>query len=143
LGKCVYLMDNNMPDLLTASLTYEGPIQVNFTLTGFSKEMNRTTKIFGTKGELRGDFLKNTIEILPFRDKEKILEVPKEKGGHGGGDYGLMKHVEGFLQGAQDPDASTLEASIESHITALAAEESRQNHSTVSVDNYRKDLPNL
>ncbi len=140
LGRCVYRMDNDMPEVLTASLKYGDNILVNFTLTGLSREMTRRTKIFGTHGEIEADFEQEKIKLFPYRYPAKEIPVPKEKGGHGGGDLGLIKHWENFLQGKTRKDASTLEASIESHLTAYAAERSRQKGQKVNVEEMRKQL---
>lgn len=140
LGKCVYRMDNNMPEVLTASLRYENNTLVHFTLTGLSKEMTRYTRIFGTHGEMIGDFEQEAIHLYPYRDTHQAFPVPKGKGGHGGGDLGLVKHWENFLQGKIRQDASTLAASIESHITAFAAEYSRLHNRVVAVSELRAQL---
>ncbi len=140
LGHCVYLCDNTMPEVLTASLEYENNVQVNFTLTGLSSEMNRLTTIYGDLGEIRADFAKGIITILPFRGKRETIQVDPGKGAHGGGDLGLMEHLRAFIQGECHQDTSTLEQSIESHVTALAAEESRISGEPVYLSKYWREL---
>lgn len=49
-GRCVYQSDNNVADTQTVQMTLEDNIEVNFALTAFSEEINRTTKIFGSHG---------------------------------------------------------------------------------------------
>ncbi|WP_143824653.1 Gfo/Idh/MocA family protein [Natranaerobius trueperi] len=140
LGKCVYLLDNTMPEVITANLNYQDNIQVNFTLNGLSKEMTRVTKIYGTKGEIRADFAQNKIQLLPFRKKEENIEPPYKQGAHGGGDLGLMEHFESYLKEEYEKDTSTLEASIESHIVGFAVEQSRRTNKITSVDDFRTNL---
>ncbi|UMZ73657.1 Gfo/Idh/MocA family protein [Natranaerofaba carboxydovora] len=143
LGKCVYLCDNTMPEFLTASLLFEDDIRVNFTITGLSKEMTRITNIFGTKGEIRADFARNKIWINPYRGKENIISPSVERGGHGGGDFIMIKEFDKFLgelESDKNKNLTTLELSIESHLAAFAAEKSRKENRPVSLSSLRNEL---
>jgi hypothetical protein len=82
----------------------------------------------GTKGDAVGD--EETLVVADFQTEKSTVwdakESAKIQSGHGGGDYGL---VHDFLQAVeqQDPSllSSTIEASMESHLIAFRAEESR------------------
>ena len=57
--------------------------------------------------------------------------------GHGGGDAGLMA---GFVRAVRDPAQAltTARQSLESHLMAFAAEETRVNGTIVRMDEYRR-----
>lgn len=132
-GKCVYSCDNNVPDVQTVNMHFEDNIEVSFTLTAFSNEINRTTKIFGTKGEIRVDFIKNEIEIYKFGKLKEVITVDAINQGHGGGDTGLMEEFVSVLNGNE----ADFHASIESHLMAFSAEEARKEEKIVCLDNKR------
>ena len=63
------------------------------------------------------------------------MRIPR--GGHSGSDTGLM---EGFVRTVETDGAyqvSSAEASLESHLMALAAEESRRTGNTVDLSDFR------
>ena len=144
LGRCVFLCNSTMPEFLEAYLKYEDNINVNFTLNGLSKNMNRITCFYGTKGELKADFEKNKIIINHFKGEKQIIEPPVKAGYHGGGDINMIEDFIDFLyKGSGNKDLTTFEASIESHLTAFAAEKSRLSKKKVSLDFFRTELNNV
>jgi len=59
-------------------------------------------------------------------------------GGHGGGDSGLMNNFVKLLKGEiERDDLTTIEASLESHIMAFAAEIAREKGIVVNLDKLR------
>ena len=83
----------------------------------------------GTMGEISGDG--KIITYVNFRNGNKKTFDRGTGGnnintGHGGGDYGLLA---AFINAVKNQDASlissTLDVSIQSHLMAFAAEESR------------------
>lgn len=70
------------------------------------------------------------------QEPEKIsVETPTQGyAGHGGGDHGLMHTLHADLT-CPDPTAmrSSLEVSMQSHLMAFAAEESRRSGQTVTL----------
>lgn len=141
-GRCVYHSDNNVPDTQTVQMTLEDNIDVNFALTAFSEEINRTIKIFGSQGEIRADFADKTIEIYKFGQEKEKIKIKNSSSGHGGGDAGIMRDFISLLKGEENKSKtlSTLKDSVESHLMAFAAERSRLENRIVNLEEMRKKL---
>ena len=58
--------------------------------------------------------------------------------GHGGGDGGIVRDFLALLEGRQGEASSDIRASVESHMMACAAEESRMTDSVVSIEDFRR-----
>ncbi|NLM41004.1 MAG: Gfo/Idh/MocA family oxidoreductase [Firmicutes bacterium] len=139
-GRCVYSCDNNVPDVQTVSLRLKENLEVNMALTAFSSQINRITRIYGTHGELSANFHAGIIEIHRFGETKQVITVQQDAGGHGGGDFGLMRDFVRLLRGEELEDALTyLEDSLESHIMAFAAEQSRQEQRMIDLDAWKRD----
>jgi predicted dehydrogenase len=126
-GKCVYRTDNDVVDHQVVNMEFEDRITVAFSMEAFTHYGGRRTRIFGTKGDLIGDESEMVIsDFLTGRQEKWEPGQARENSGHGGGDHGL---VHDFVQAVsqQDPSllTSTLDASMESHLIAFTAEESR------------------
>jgi len=141
-GRCVYHSDNNVPDTQTVQLTLEDGIEVNFALTAFSDEINRTIKIFGSRGEIRADFVEKTIEIRKFDQEKEKIKIQNSSSGHGGGDAGIMRDFISLLKAEENNSEtlSTLKDSVESHLMAFAAEKSRLENRSVDLKEMREKL---
>ncbi|WP_448820618.1 Gfo/Idh/MocA family protein [Cetobacterium sp.] len=143
-GRCVYKCDNNVVDNMVSIIEFENGVNVTFNLCAFTDEVCRTIKIMGTKGEIRGNDEKNHIEVYEFgkgdgrfangRKTEIIPDVLE--GGHGGGDTGLMNDFINLCLGRQEDSRTNPRTSLESHIMAFAAEDSRVNGNVVYMDEY-------
>jgi predicted dehydrogenase len=136
-GKCVYRTDNDVVDNQIVNMEFGDKITVAFTMEAFTHYGGRRTRIFGTKGDLIGDESEMIIADFLTGEQEKWEPgMARETSGHGGGDYGL---VHDFIQAVsqQDPSllTSTLDASMESHLIAFRAEESRLKGGKVMVTN--------
>ncbi|MEM1059242.1 MAG: Gfo/Idh/MocA family oxidoreductase [Verrucomicrobiota bacterium] len=143
-GRCVYRCDNTAVDHQAVLLRFAGGMTATFTMTAF--ESGRHLEIFGTRGRLRGGaFVKATtgadivVHGLDGVDEERH-SVHIAEGGygeHGGGDYGLM---EALHQEMTRPDpgamAPSIDVSLESHLMAFAAEESRQTGQVVAMEKF-------
>jgi len=133
-GRCVYRCDNDVVDHQVVSMEFVNQITASFTMSAFTQGRRRT-RIMGTMGEMIGDF--QTISVTDFR-KSKIETVwtyeSDDQYGHGGGDFGLMKQ---FLKAVRGNDSTFFESSIstslESHLMAFAAEESRLKNKMVEL----------
>ena len=98
-GRCVWDCDNDVVDHQVVNMLFEDGKTASFTMTAFTEHLSRKTHIFGTRGELYGDGRK--IEHFDFlTDKHEIIDTKTPDssitggimGGHGGGDYGIMKN---------------------------------------------------
>ncbi len=82
---------------------------------------------------LEGDSVKGTIEVKPFNsDEVETIDVSKQlvgHVGHAGGDTRLVDNIIDILRKDDlEHNLTSIDASVHSHVMALAAEESRVNH---------------
>ncbi|MFF1687770.1 MULTISPECIES: Gfo/Idh/MocA family oxidoreductase [unclassified Streptomyces] len=136
-GRCVYRSDNDVVDHQVVNLEYEGGITAAFTLTAFTPQKNRHTKIFGTRGQLTGDG--RTIEIYDFATDERTV-VDTDNGGssaaagHGGGDDGLMSaFLRALHQGRPELLLTGAQESRDTHRIVFAAEHARRTGQVVHL----------
>jgi predicted dehydrogenase len=137
-GRCVYRCDNDVVDNQVVNMEFEGGKTASFTMTGFTEMTGRKSTIFGTKGQIIGN--DDKIILYDFlTDKTTTYETKVEDssilGGHGGGDYQLMKH---FISAVANQDPSMIlsgpEETLETHRMVFAAERARLNNSVVSLN---------
>jgi len=128
-GRCVYHCDNDVVDHEETMMTFENGVKAVLTMTGFTNYPGRKMTFHGTLGEIQLDEHADTIRLLVYGEPAetwKISELSTMTGAeHGGGDYGLVSSLYDMMTGKTD-GATTLEASIESHLMGIAAEESRR-----------------
>ena len=142
-GKCVYRTDNNVVDHQTVNMEFENGVTVIFSMCGFTRDINRTVQIMGTQGEIRGDLLSGTIDLFEFSSgSQTVFHTPTSNSGHQGGDDGIMRQFLSDLRHERYMDTLTsAEASLESHLMAFAAEESRRREgTTIDMKLYRQSL---
>ncbi len=130
-GRCVYHCDNDVCDHQVVNILFEDGVTANFNLCAFN-DFGRHMHIMGTKGELLLGIESDKVTFRPFKDRFKdYSEVIDTHGmedvfGHGGGDYGIIRELIDLLDGDNDVNLTSAKESIESHVIALAAEESRK-----------------
>ncbi|MET9607159.1 Gfo/Idh/MocA family oxidoreductase [Streptomyces sp. NPDC006512] len=137
-GRCVYACDNDVVDHQVVAMEFDSGATATFTMTAFTEQADRQTRVFGTRGELRGDgrrvrvydFLTRTEELVEF-DAEGTMDAG---GGHGGGDAGLM---DAFVAAVAAGDPGLVKSgpreSLTSHLTVLAAERARRDGTVETV----------
>lgn len=127
-GRCVFACDNDVADHQVTALEFENGVHATFNLSAFTNFNHRTIKVMCEYGEIRANGHERIIEVQKFgEDKPRIIELEQTEGGHGGGDEGFCKNfMESYLN--HTPFDSTIEMSIESHVMAFLAEESRKEH---------------
>ena len=129
-GKCVFKMDNDVVDHQSINMLLEDEITVTFQMLGFTNRQTRLLRVFGTEGELWGDFHENKLYVQRFNKERQEFDLNDPNAdfsGHGGGDAGLIYDVIRLYRG-DDFDATSvtfLENSVRSHYMAFAAEQSR------------------
>lgn len=129
-GRCVFQCDNDVADHQIVNMEFDNDITVAFSMEGHTSYEGRRTRIMGTSGDIVGDGRMLTVSDFSTRDaityQAKDLADEFEGGGHGGGDYRLVRD---FLQAVYQEDdsllTSTLADSMESHYIGFKAEESR------------------
>ena len=124
---------------------------MSFTMSGFSPDIARYARFYGTKGELivnmdANEPAKSSIEIKGFapdfpEESVDVMSLSDDFTGHGGGDIVMVEEFADILLGniKESSSITSLEHSVESHYCALAAEESRVNGGKViHLDTYRQ-----
>lgn len=136
-GRCVWDCDNDVVDHQVVAMRLEGGAAATFTMTAFSVQTHRQTRIFGTHGSLEGDgeqvrvvdFRTNTVHVIGTGDAGSTAAD-----GHGGGDAGLM---DAFTAAVATGDRSWVRSdaaeSLESHLAVFAAEQARRTGEVRSV----------
>lgn len=140
-GRCVYRCDNNVVDHQVVNLQFEGDVTVSFTMSAFTYEGSRIMNIMGTRGQIVGDMEKNEIEVRDFLTGNRTRDIIKTgSSGHSGSDE---KFMQGFIRTVEtdgEYSLSSAEVSVNSHLMALAAEESRITGQTVTLEEYQAKL---
>lgn len=128
-GRCVYRCDNNVVDHQVVNMEFAGGANATFTLSGFTEREVRSVRIMGTKGEIYGDMEEGTYTLRRFAGGEKIVFHCGVAGdGHGGGDDRMVADFLRQVREHGDGSGAALTsatASLQSHLIAFAAEESR------------------
>lgn len=134
-GRCVYHCDNDVVDHQQVNMELEGGTTVSLTMTAFTDYEGRLLNIHGTHGELQADMDTNIIRVLPYGQPEQVIDVRRltsDFSGHGGGDIRMLDElIDLLVEGRMTPNLTSIDRSVESHLIALAAEQSRVEHGRV------------
>lgn len=140
-GRCVYHCDNDVVDHQVVAIEFEDGITATLTMHGHSHEEGRTLRIDGSKASLlaKFGFSHSYLEIHDHHSME-IEHIDflsnVENLGHGGGDSGIMENFIRTVNNDKLATTSTRE-SLESHLMAFAAEDSRHNNVVVDMQEYK------
>lgn len=143
-GRCVYHCDNDVVDHQVVNMEFANSVTVAFSMSAFTRDVSRTIKLMGTKGEIRGAMEKNEIEVIHFGSGKVERISFEDMGGHvghGGGDMGLLKDFlklvreDGKVQGLTSANQS-----IQSHLMAFAAEKSRIDGNSVNLKEFAESI---
>ncbi|MFI6505740.1 Gfo/Idh/MocA family protein [Nonomuraea typhae] len=138
-GRCVYACDNDVVDHQVVNMEFASGATAAFTMTAFTPLGHRQTRIFGTHGSVEGDGVRLTVTDFvtgrPYVIDTSVTGDGTAAGGHGGGDAGLMR---AFLDAVETGDRSAVLSSpgesLHSHLIAWAAERSRLDGVTVTLE---------
>jgi predicted dehydrogenase len=142
-GRCVYKCDNDVVDHQVVNIEFENDVTANLTMHGFSEREGRTLRIDGTKATLIGQFSDSGQEIIlfdPFSGTKKVIFSQKltiDSSGHGGGDFALVDAFLETLHSNKSQPLTNAIDSLESHLMAFAANESRLQAKVVDMENFR------
>ena len=143
-GRCVYLCDNDVVDHQTVNMEMDDGTTVTLVMNGQGDEECRTMRWDGTKATLHGKFSSRGHEIRVHHhltgEIEHVPVVARDSSGHGGGDFGIVRSFLNTLSGNPDDSVTTARESLESHLLAFAAEESRLNKTVINMKDYRQKL---
>ncbi len=134
-GKCVFGCDNDVVDHQVAGFEFEGGATATFTMTAFHPG-GRFIRVHGTQGYIIGDMEARTLIHTDFASGIiTTTEVPAMEGGHGGGDYLVMKSLTEAIR-KEDPTAvlTTAQESLSTHKIVFAAETARKEKRVVEVN---------
>jgi len=139
-GRCVYRCDNDVVDNQIVNMLLEDNVTINFTMSAFSANNDRSIRIRGTRGEVIGKWSTDEIVLTVFGQEPVTFSPHKssnkdstgDTGGHGGGDMGLIRSIiDLFGEGIANSSITYVDKSIESHFVALAAEDTRKNNGSI------------
>ncbi len=148
-GRCVFRCDNDVCDHQSTIIEFENGVTATFTLSGMTNSMHRTIHVMCEHGEIYGDDGTGIIRVIPFRSNnvdafaEKTYHIGSVSGNHGGGDEALVRDFFATISNRNAAESrSSVRHSVESHLMACAAEESRLTASTVKMDEFEQKLSN-
>lgn len=123
-GRCVYHCDNDVPDHQVVTLSFEGGLSASLVATAFTDHRDRETEILGTRGSLTGDG--ETIVHMDFLTRSVTRHRIEAEGAHMGGDDAMLgEFFTAVAQGRPDLISTSPKVSLDSHLMAFLAEESR------------------
>lgn len=142
-GRCVYHCDNNVVDHQTVNMEMADGTTVSMIMQGHGFEECRTMRYDGTRATLQARFGGHDGNKLTIRDHlsgttEHIDVKDASASGHGGGDFGLVSSFLKAMRGEPDDTLTSARASLDSHLLAFAAEESRLNGTTINMADFRQ-----
>lgn len=135
-GRCVYQCDNNVVDHQTVNLKFENQVEVSFMMSAFTKQCNREINLMGSHGQITGDMEKGEIILHDFvsgSDNHILLNTSPE--GHSGSDEEMMRDFVRLVNGENQTGKTSASISVESHLIALAAEQSRKENRVIDFRN--------
>ncbi|WP_328379308.1 Gfo/Idh/MocA family oxidoreductase [Streptomyces sp. NBC_00440] len=136
-GRCAYACDNDVNDHQTVTVEYEGGLTASFTLTAFTPQENRRTRIFGTRGQLTGDG--RYLEVYDLLTERRTVIDTSVDGsnnteGHAGGDRALLyAFVDALSDGCPELVVSGARTGVASHRLVFAAERARRTGTVVTL----------
>ena len=144
-GRCVFDCDNNVCDNQVTDIEFENGVTATFHLSGMTNKMHRTIKVMCENGDIFGDDSEDFITVTNYsanslyEGETRIIPVNSEEGFHGGGDYRLTMDFISAIEHKGEPVEirSGIEQSVESHLMAYAAEQSRVTGKVIFMDDIR------
>jgi len=133
-GRCVYHCDNNVVDHQVVNAEFEDKTTASFQMCSFTNGF-RDMKVMGTKGFIYTQDFGNVVTCAKFNPLESDYEcvdirtLTDDFSGHGGGDTILFNDFINMLtiENFTSSTLTSIRTSIQSHLMAFAAEESRVN----------------
>ncbi len=124
-GRCVYRCDNDQADHQATIIEFKNGITAMLSMHGHSHRWERTIRIDGSRGSLRGVFGSGGgLEFHPHGAGRKVVyPVKSDIIGHTEGDEGVVENFVQVLRGGEG--LSSARESMTSHLMAFAAHRSR------------------
>ena len=124
-GRCVYTCDNDVVDHQSVQIEFEDGLVASLVATAFTDHRERETEVLGTRGSLVGDG--QQIVHTDFLTRTITRHRIEAQGFHMGGDDAMLtEFFTAIRENRPDLISTTPEVSLDSHLMALYAEESRE-----------------
>lgn len=143
-GRDVLQCDNDVMDHQTLNLEFTNDVTATFTMTAF--ETGRHWDIYGTKGTMKVHNIRddnNDLKIIikehhSQRESVHPITAPKEgyRFHHEGGDEGVAAALYREMTRPPIDGASSITKSLQSHMMAFAAEQSRTQGVLVKLEDF-------
>lgn len=144
-GRCVFACDNDVCDTQDTVFEFENGVVASFNLTAVTSRMARKIGVYGSLGYIDYDESNGIIKvgiygekISEIKEEDLLKNLEEDSFGHGGGDFMMINDLYDVLSGKEN-SRTCLENSVESHLMAIAAEESRKTGKAVRVHEKRSD----
>ena len=127
-GECVFNGYNDVVDHQFVTANFENGVTANLNMMAFTKGGGRIMRFFGTEGEILYDEAADHITLKTFGGGNEVYVISQltdDLSGHGGGDHRMIDALYEVLSGNEQGADTSLDRSIESHLMAVAAEQSR------------------
>lgn len=135
---CVYHSGSDLVDRQVAILEYENGVTAAFSLLPVGNRWERLMRICGSEATIRASDHQNEIHIYRHDSTEPVVEdLSRVDGGHGGADPNI---INAFLHHLNDPSLPleiTVEAGLESMLSAGAIEIACQERRLVELEPLR------
>lgn len=144
-GRCVFRCGNDVCDHMSTILEFDNGVTATFSLSGQTNRVHRNIHIMCEKGEILADDGDHTVTVEHFMSNQaegyasRVIHVVNGPSGHGGGDAGIVKDFIRSMEGKGD-SRSSISRSVESHLMACAAEQSRLTGAVIELEDFRKSL---
>ena len=141
-GRCVFACDNDVVDYQSVMMRFENGVTVTHTMTAYTEWSGRKMTFHCTHGSIELDETGHSLKIFNFGNKPEYLDTREliadlkycgKYFGHGGSEIVMMEELYQLLCNDSDNSSTTLEKSIESHLIAIAAEESRKSGCPINI----------
>jgi predicted dehydrogenase len=143
-GRCVFKCDNDVVDHQVVNIEFNNGTTATLTMHGFSEKEGRSLRIDGTIATLKGEFCDSGEKIYLYNhlsgSEELIFAqgLSSDTSQHGGGDFHLIDaFLESIKGSTRTQPLTNARVTLESHLMAFAAEESRLTSKIVFMDDYR------
>lgn len=145
-GRCVFRCGNDVCDHMSTIMEFDNGVTATFSLSGQTDRVHRNIHIMCEGGEIIADDAERTVTVQHFSPNQavsyesRVIHVVNGPSGHGGGDAGVITDFTASLTDRAADSRSSISRSVESHLMACAAEESRLTGRVVELEAYRKSL---
>ena len=139
-GRCVYRCDNDQPDHQIVMVEFASGASASFTVQGMAAQEERTLRLTGSTGELRGALRAGVIELVrPGSLEVERFEFEGSMVGHYGGDDGLIDHFTRVVAEGGASRASGRSA-LDGHLLGFAAEQARHSGQVIDFEAWHRGL---